>query len=127
MYDNQIDIIDRTLESHLPKLIRYASEEPIVIITADHGEEFMENGVLGHKRPLSDLLLHVPMIIAGGGLEQGVVKQKVSLIDLAPTVLDLIGLSKFNGFKGESLLKLEKERRVVAQGIFKDKRHQRII
>lgn len=126
LYDLQITYIDRMLQRYLP-LISEGLENTVVVITADHGEEFMENGMLGHARPLSDLLLRIPLIIAGSTLKQRVVKHQASLIDLAPTILELGGVKKYAGFKGKSLLQLEKSKSVIAQGIFNGEKQKRVI
>ncbi|UCH31488.1 MAG: sulfatase [Candidatus Bathyarchaeota archaeon] len=127
LYDLQIRAIDNALKKYLPTLASENFDETYVLITADHGEEFMENGIIGHVRPLGKLLLHVPLIIYGGGVEHRVENMRASLIDLAPTIMDLVGLEKFKGFKGRSLLKLDKDRAVIAQGIFQEKRLQRVV
>ncbi|MDO8724575.1 MAG: sulfatase-like hydrolase/transferase [Candidatus Methanoperedens sp.] len=74
-----------------------------VIITADHGQQFMEHGQLGHGLYLYDELIHVPLIIIGPGIGEIKINEVISLIDLAPTILDLLGFDTTNSFKGKSL------------------------
>jgi arylsulfatase len=126
LYDLQIRHIDDTLEEYLPKLTQNDFENTLTIITADHGEEFMEHGKIGHSTPLSETLLHVPLIISGGGLERKTINMKSSLLDLAPTILDILGLKEYNRFRGKSLLNIREGRPVIAQGIFQGKKHERI-
>jgi arylsulfatase A-like enzyme len=65
-------------------------DNTLVILTADHGEEFMEHGWIGHTRFLYDTLLHVPLVFRlPGKLEPGTVTEPVSLNDLMPTLLGL--------------------------------------
>jgi len=78
----------------------------LVIVTADHGEEFLEHGNVGHGYGLFNETVHVPLIIAGPGITAGVVSENVSLIDLAPTLLDLAGLPPEARFAGRSLAPL---------------------
>ncbi len=66
------------------------AENTMVILTADHGEEFMEHGWIGHTRFLYDTLLHVPLVFSlPGKLEPGTVEEPVALNDLMPTLLEL--------------------------------------
>ncbi len=70
------------------------TEETLIVLTSDHGEEFQEHGGLLHGRTQYEELLRVPLILAGPGLPRGVVvEQPVGLIDLAPTVLARLGLT----------------------------------
>lgn len=71
-----------------------ADDPPIVVVTADHGEEIMEHGWIGHTRTLYDELVHVPLVVRiPGGPRGRVVDRPVSLVDLAPTLADLAGVT----------------------------------
>ncbi len=99
LYDGEISYTDEIIGWLLHRL-----ENTMVIVTADHGDEFGEHGRFGHNT-VYDELLHVPLIMAGPGIEGGVViKNQVSLIDLAPTITDLVGIENPRSFQGESLL-----------------------
>jgi len=64
-----------------------------VMLVADHGEEIMEHGWIGHTRSLHDELIHVPLIIRSPGAARGLVlDDPVSVVDLLPTALDLVGV-----------------------------------
>ena len=67
-------------------------ENTLVIITADHGEDFMEQGYFGHGvESSSDQLLHVPLIFYWPSrLEPRCIKTPVSTIDILPTICNLI-------------------------------------
>jgi arylsulfatase A-like enzyme len=97
-YDNSI----RYLDDQLARLYAVLSPDDIVVFFSDHGEEFWEHGGYEHGHALFDELLHVPLIVRAPGL-QGVVDAPVSLLDVAPTVLDLVGLSA-EGMDGRSLV-----------------------
>jgi len=105
LYDANIKYTDDIIGSLLVKLGNHLANT-IMIITADHGDEFGEHGKFAH-RSVYEALLHVPLIIAGPGIKGGTsVKQQVSLIDLAPTIAELVGISSPKSFHGQSLLPL---------------------
>jgi arylsulfatase A-like enzyme len=108
MYDAEVAAVDEELGRLFDALEqRGVLEHTVVIVTADHGEEFLEHGTFGHGNNLFNTTVHVPLIIAGPGIPAGrVVTENVSLIDLAPTVLDLLGLKPESRFEGRSLAPL---------------------
>ena len=69
-------------------------DKTIVMVTSDHGEEFLEHGGLGHGWNLYDVTLHVPLILGGPGVEPGRVKEQVELVSLLPTILDAAGIDQ---------------------------------
>jgi arylsulfatase A-like enzyme len=82
-------------------------EDTLVIVTSDHGEELHEHGQIGHARSLHSELLRVPLVLAGPGVPQGFrCAQPVGLVDLVPTVLELVGIAPAASIEGQSLLPL---------------------
>lgn len=75
-------------------------------ITADHGEEFLEHGGRYHP-PLSlhEELIHVPLLIRVPGHEGGSVESPTGLLDLAPTLLDVVDIPSPAEFRGRSCWK----------------------
>jgi arylsulfatase A-like enzyme len=71
---------------------------------ADHGEAFGEHGRLRHATTLYDELLRVPLLVHVPGVTPQRVTAPVSLMDLGPTVLDLMGQSTPGHFLGQSLV-----------------------
>jgi arylsulfatase A-like enzyme len=64
----------------------------LVILASDHGEEFGDHGMAGHGHSLHREVIHVPLLIAGPGIRAGqTISAYASTIDLAPTVLELVG------------------------------------
>jgi choline-sulfatase len=61
-----------------------------IVVTSDHGEAFAEHGMIRHGFELWEPLIHVPLIISVPGLEPRKISARRSLIDLAPTILDLM-------------------------------------
>jgi arylsulfatase A-like enzyme len=79
----------------------------LIIVTADHGEEFGEHGHLLHGISLYEPAIRVPLLVVGRGVAANqIVRQPVSLLDVAPSVLELIGLPAESSFEGRSLVPL---------------------
>jgi len=107
LYDTQLIYVDRHIGSILQVLEqRDITENTFVIVTADHGQQFAEHGYVGHSVHLYDELIHVPLIVSGPGLASQVINQQVSLLDLAPTILDMLKIEKHKAFLGNSLVPL---------------------
>ncbi|MBM4013760.1 MAG: sulfatase [Planctomycetes bacterium] len=69
-------------------------ERTIVALLSDHGEEFLEHGMVGHGDELWHTLTEVPWIVAGPGVPEGAVREEpVVLADVAPTLAGLLPLS----------------------------------
>lgn len=66
----------------------------IVAAFADHGEELFDHGGVDHGRTLYEELLRVPLLLRGPGLRPRRISSQVRLIDLLPTVLDLLGVKE---------------------------------
>jgi arylsulfatase A-like enzyme len=103
-YDGSIAYLDTRLGSLLQALRgRGLLDNTIVILVADHGEEFGEHVVFTHGNSLYLPSLHVPLVIVGPGAAAGArVAPPVTLRDLPATVLDLAGIRR-SPFPGESL------------------------
>jgi arylsulfatase A-like enzyme len=86
---------------------RGLGRDTVWIIFGDHGEAFGQHeGNYGHTFFLYDENVRVPFIIAAPGVTAGQthVSRVVSLVDLAPTVLDLLGMTIPAGYQGQSML-----------------------
>lgn len=71
--------------------------QTIVVIAGDHGEAFGEHGEVSHSVFVYDTTLRVPLIVSGPGIAAGgVVRDPVSLVDVAPTLASLAGLPAFD-------------------------------
>lgn len=100
-YDNNIRYIDDSLAPLFDQL----TENDIVVYFSDHGEEFWEHGGYEHGHSLYDELLRVPLILSGPGVEAGRFDEPVSLLDVTPTVLELLD-EQGQGLDGRSLVPL---------------------
>jgi arylsulfatase A-like enzyme len=116
LYDGELRYVDAELRRLFGTLEeRGRLEDTAVVLTADHGEEFMDHGRLGHHPRLYDELVHVPLLVwlpPGARREPdasmpptGRVSGQVSLLDVAPTVTDLLGVEVAPRFGGRSALR----------------------
>ena len=95
--------MDATLDGILDQLRALGVlDDTIVVVTADHGEEFFEHGRKGHKQALFDESILVPLIIRyPGRVPAGtVVGEQVRLMDVARTILALADVDPPPGFGG---------------------------
>jgi arylsulfatase A-like enzyme len=104
-YDGAIAYLDHQLGLLFEELERRGIlRNTLVIITADHGEEFAEHGVIGHGNSLYRFSLHVPLLIGfPDRIAPGKIDEPVSLRDLPATIVDLLDLEKVVQFPGRSL------------------------
>jgi arylsulfatase A-like enzyme len=78
--------------------------DTLVVVTSDHGEEFGDHGSVLHGGTQHREILHVPLIMHGPGVPAGVrVSTPASLVDVVPTVLDLLGIAPPADLDGRSL------------------------
>src|SRR5262249_39392564 len=79
-------------------------DDTIVVVTADHGEEFLEHGTLAHGDHLYEETVRVPLVIAGPGVPAGRRTDTAQGIDLMPTIATLLGIEAPAGLPGRDLL-----------------------
>jgi len=107
LYDGEVAALDAALRALFTELSgRGFLERCIVIVTADHGEEFREHGGMMHGLTLYNESIRVPLILKAPGYSQRVVAENVSLVDVAPTLFDVLGQPPEPRFEGRSLLPL---------------------
>jgi len=97
-YDDEIYYSDKFVKRLWEDL---EEDDPIFIIHADHGDGLGEHGFYRHPPMLYEELIHVPLIIYNADIK-GRVDKPVSLLGMAPTILELIG--EENEFPSESFL-----------------------
>lgn len=117
-YDGAILGVDRFVAWLVAELKRRGLyERTIIALTGDHGEALMENGIgCGHLGSLEESVFRVPLILRVPKVEPDRVAARVSGVDLAPTLLALVGLPPAPSMHGRSLLPLvegrEEERQI---------------
>ncbi len=108
-YDGEIAHNDRSIEALTGKFKDLGIlDNTLVIVASDHGEEFWEHGLGAHGHSLYSELIHAALLMWNPKLiPQGRrVPDTVQLIDILPTVLDLLGLKPAEGAEGRSLAPL---------------------
>jgi len=106
LYDGEI----RYTDHHVERLMREMKQlgvfdKSLIVVTSDHGEEFLEHGSWEHQKTLYEEQLRIPLIVKlpygkGAGRQ---VDGQVSLLDVAPTVIGVLGLTPPPSFRGRDL------------------------
>jgi membrane-anchored protein YejM (alkaline phosphatase superfamily) len=92
-YRNAVADVDGTVGSVLEALARAGLEDDtIVVLTGDHGQEFYEHGALGHNIAMDAEQTGVPLVLKMPGLPAGDVTARSLHVDVAPTLLDRLGV-----------------------------------
>jgi arylsulfatase A-like enzyme len=105
-YDGEIAFADRQLGALLESLDRSGAEsDTLVIVTADHGEGLMQHGHMHHGVQIYEEAVRVPLLFRlPGRVPVGrIVAEPVELVDVMPTVLDLVGVEGSRPLQGHSL------------------------
>jgi arylsulfatase A-like enzyme len=90
-YDGEVAFVDREIGRVFDKLQSLPfSDRTSVIVTSDHGEAFREHGMIRHGFELWEELVRVPLLVRVPGLAPRRITARRSLIDIVPTVLDLM-------------------------------------
>jgi len=109
LYDGEVAYVDDVFAGLVSRLKRdRLYDNAIIAVLSDHGEEFWEHGGIGHGHSLHEELLWVPLILrlpggARGGLEM---EQPVRLVDLMPTIAELLEIESPEGIDGSSFASL---------------------
>ncbi len=104
-YEAEVRRLDDLLEVLLSRLDELGlTENTLVVLTSDHGEEFGERGGSLHGRTQYQEVLGVPWIVRGPGVQANhVLEEPVSLVDVAPTILGWLGLGSCATHEGVNL------------------------
>ncbi len=122
LYDSQIAQVDRAFKKLWDALkTQGLLERTIIVLISDHGLELGERGLLatGYHPVVTETITHVPLVIGQPGTKPRRVRNVVELVDVAPTLLELVGVKPPKAFAGNSLVRLmrgEKEPERIAFG-----------
>jgi arylsulfatase A-like enzyme len=122
LYEGNLAYVDHLVGEVLAELARLGlAERTAVVLTADHGESLFEHRYIGHNTQLYEESVRVPLMWRVPGIAPRRVADVVELIDLAPTVLDLVRLGELpavEGMQGRSLVPLLVGDEAVARPAF---------
>ncbi|HJS59096.1 MAG TPA: sulfatase [Vicinamibacteria bacterium] len=101
-YDSNLSFLDERIRE-LHELLAW-DERTLLVVTADHGEEFRDHGGAGHTNTLYQELLHVPLVVCWPGrVDPGRIRTPVSTIDLMPSLREAAGQPPDARDQGRSL------------------------
>ncbi len=106
-YDSEIRYCDDAVGRIFKMLQDYGfNDDTLIIILADHGEELQDRGKMGHDHTLYNELLRIPLIFhAPGVIKPGKDEANVvESVDIAPTIMEFLGLEIPQSVQGRSLL-----------------------
>lgn len=110
-YDATVRYSDEVFRQFIEELKQLDTlKDTVVIFLSDHGEEFLEHGGLHHGGRLYQEQIHIPLILWIPGHSKGkqIKDHLVSLLDLSPTVLDILDIPVPSQWQGKSALPLIK-------------------
>jgi len=110
-YDGEVAYVDDQVATLLETLATLNIEdETVIVVTSDHGDEFLDHGGLGHGTTVYGELTRVPLVIVyPDAFEPGKrIEYLTRHVDLAPTLLGLVGIDPPASFRGHSLTKAER-------------------
>ena len=103
LYDSEINYVD----SHIEEVIqKYGFDKDVLlVITSDHGEAFLDHGMINHGHCLYGETINVPLILKLPHQKTGeVIDQPASLLDIMPTILTVLDIPYSEQIRGEPLL-----------------------
>ena len=108
LYLGEVESVDERVGYLLRALeLSGRAADTLVVFTSDHGEGFGEHGSFLHGETLYDELLHVPLIVAGPGVPAGQrLATPVSLVDVMPSLAELLGVDCLESPTGRSFVPL---------------------
>ncbi len=108
-YDAEITYLDQSIGRFRRSLAPALLRDTLIIVTSDHGESLGEHGEDTHGYFIYESTLRVPLIFRwpdGAGPYPARVEDPVSLVDVAPALLEFLGINRPPQFQGHSLLRL---------------------
>ncbi len=106
MYDEGLHWTDADLAPLFELLEKTGlAEKTIIVFNSDHGEEFDEHGVISHGQTYYDGVIRTPLVIAAPGIPAAgrAATGLVQNLDVAPTLLDMVGVERPKAWSGRSL------------------------
>ena len=119
-YDGEIAYVDAVLGRFFDRL-RAAKlfDDTLIAVMADHGESLGEHGERGHGLFLYDTTIHVPLLFKLPRHQSAgrTVNSRAELVDVLPTILEVVGVAEPSGIQGRSLVPLMNQTAEKARGL----------
>jgi arylsulfatase A-like enzyme len=116
LYDGEIRYVDDELGRLLDHVkARGLDRGTLLVVTSDHGEEFLDHGSWEHQKTLYEEVVRVPLVVAGPGVVARREPAQATLLDVAPTILAWAGVPAVESFEGRSLLAPLSEREAYGE------------
>jgi len=105
LYQEEIAFTDSQIGRFLENIENFGlSKDTLIVLTADHGEEFLEHGEIGHSRTLYNELIHIPFILKlPSKFKPSIVNDPISSMDIFPTLLSFLKIPIDSAVKAASL------------------------
>jgi len=116
-YDAEIAFEDSLIREFHTAAVAASSRPLVLVVTSDHGDEFLDHGGLGHGRTLEIELLRVPLIVHGTGFTPRREQDLVRLIDVGPSLLELAGVPVPQDWEGRSIFRSMPESDTIGESI----------
>lgn len=122
LYDEEVLYVDYMVGSFLNSIDKEILDKTIIIIYSEHGEMFAKHGRFGRagtiRGTLYDDVIHVPFIIKLPFEIKKRVSGLVQIIDIMPTLLDILDISLSQQIQGKSLLPLINKNQSVNEYVY---------
>jgi arylsulfatase A-like enzyme len=114
-YLNAVRVTDRVIGDLMRELeVRGLADSTLLVVLGDHGEAFGQHGHRGHSKTLYDEELRIPLVMVSPRLSGRTERSAVlgQQIDVAPTILELLGAPAPTAWQGQSLFAADRRNRV---------------
>ena len=96
------------VDAQIARLIQHLKanhrwDNTVVVLTGDHGQAFYEHGFASHASAIYDEVMKVPLIMRAPGLDPGLDRGLAQHVDIAPSIVGLLGLPHHPSFQGIDL------------------------
>jgi len=122
LHDETILSVDSQVTRFLNSLNKDLLKKTIIIVFSEHGEMFAKHGRFGRvgtiRGTLYDDVVHIPLLIKIPGMSARRITGMVQLIDIMPTILDLLNIPLYSRVQGRSLVPLIKHDRAVNDYVY---------
>ena len=134
LYEAEVGDVDDAFKILYEHITDNPPDDELLILTADHGEEFYDHGQYGHGQSLYNELIHTPLIVWGlhSGSSGTTISNPVSNVDIVPTILDYMGTEIPEGLRGNPLQEIAsgtvtENRMICGEGNLRLGNHQKYV